>query len=398
MMTNSKIHSNVHKFLIFQSIGYFFLSIPVIVLFWQENGLTFTEIMILQSLFSIVVIFSEVPTGAFADFVSRKSSLMIGAFSHALGMFIYSIGHNFWQFLIAESIFAIGVTFISGADSAFLYDTLAEEGKENQYKKIYGNIFGWTYLSSAVAVILGGIIGKFSLRLTLALQVPIFLIAFLVALTFKEPKHKKPVYDKGYLHHIYKSARFALIKNTEVRWLVLYAAIISTAGRIGLWFYQPYMKLSGLDIFYFGVAFALFNVVAALSSKFAHNIEDKVGRKIALILPTIFLAAGLLLFGSVLWIWGFIFGFLLQFVRGFASPVIEDYINKIVWSDKRATIMSLSNLLDKLLFAAAAPFIGFFADKYSLQQALLLSGATVLIIGTALLLFMKKDKVFEEVS
>jgi len=198
------------------------------------------------------------------------------------------------------------------------------------------------------------------------------------------------------LHHIYKSAKFALVKNKEVRWLIIYLGTILAAGRVGLWFYQPYMKLSGLDIFYFGIAFALYNIIAAVSSKFAYKIESLTGRKIALILPALFLSLGLYLFGSIIWILGFMFGFLLQFVRGFSSPIIEDYINRIVFSEKRATVMSIASLLDKLFFAVFAPFIGYFADKFSLQQAFLLSGIVVLVSCTSLLLLMRKDKVFEE--
>jgi len=34
----------------------FFLSIPIIVLFWQENGLSMFEVMVLQGIFAVAVI------------------------------------------------------------------------------------------------------------------------------------------------------------------------------------------------------------------------------------------------------------------------------------------------------------------------------------------------------
>jgi MFS family permease len=85
--------------------------IPVVVLFWQENGLSLTQIMILQALFAMSIVIFEVPTGVVADKQGRKRSMIYGSLFLILGALIYSLGHNFFQFFIAEFTWGIGACF-----------------------------------------------------------------------------------------------------------------------------------------------------------------------------------------------------------------------------------------------------------------------------------------------
>jgi MFS family permease len=140
--------------------------VPVIVLFWQENGLNMSQIMILQSLFSLTVVFLEVPSGYFADIFGRKKTLILASLFMTVGIFTYSLGYNFYQFLVAEILWAFGISFISGTDSAFIYDTLKELKQEELYKKVIGNAVFCNLLAVSVASIAGGFIGKINFRWT----------------------------------------------------------------------------------------------------------------------------------------------------------------------------------------------------------------------------------------
>lgn len=139
-MNIKKIEGNIWKSYIFQILCGLFFSVPVMVLFWQDNGLSLTEIMILQSLFSITIVLLEVPTGYFADVFGRRKALIYSSLFSFFGFVIYSLSYNFYQFLLAEILLAFAISLTSGADSALLYDTLKDLKKENLYKKIWGNI------------------------------------------------------------------------------------------------------------------------------------------------------------------------------------------------------------------------------------------------------------------
>ncbi len=388
-----KLKSNIWKFYLFQAFSALAFFVPIIVLFWQENGLNLTQIMILQSLFSLTVVLLEVPSGYFADVFGRKESLIFASSFLTIGIFTYSLGYNFYQFLIAEIFWAFGVSFVSGTDSAFIYDTLKDLKQEKLYKKTMGNAVFCSLIATSIASVIGGFIGKINFRWTFYAMLPFMILLIPLSISLKEPKRHKHIFERGYLFELLKVLKNSLIKNEKIRWLIIYSAIIAGFNGAVLWLYQPYFKLTGLDIFYFGFVFAAFNLVAALSSKYAHQIEEKLGQKHSLILLIILVGGSYLLMSNFIYLFSFSFAFIQQFVRGFSKPVITDYINKLVSSDIRATVLSAQNLVGRLFYAAIIPIIGWIADVYTLVQALFVLGITTFVSGIVILMILQKDRV-----
>lgn len=389
----TKLEHNIWKVYVQNMITCAAFFLPVIVLFWQENGLNFTRIMVLQTLYSIVVVLLEVPAGYFADVFSRRSALTLASSFLTAGMVIYAIGNNFFEFLIAEIVWAIGISLISGCDSALLYDTLAELGRKKDYKKIMGKAMFYGYLSTAIASIAGGIIGYYSFRWTFFIMIPFLILQIPISYSIKEPAREKLLGEKDHFAKMLNITVNVFKENKRLKWLIIYSAIILGFNQTALWLYQPYMKLGGLDIFYFGIVFASFQAIAALSSKYAHKIEEKLGEKGSIIMLAVLVAASLLLMGNFVFLFGFSFVFLQQFVRGFGKVVIGDYVNRETSSDIRATVLSVNNLGVRIVYAATIPFIGYAADKYSITTALNLSGILALIFGAGILGVMMKAEV-----
>ena len=90
--SGGKLEQNIGKFYLYEILLGMFFSVPVIVLFWQENGLSLTQIMILQSLFAGLMVLLEIPTGYFADIYGRKVALVIAAVLDTIAIFFYSAG------------------------------------------------------------------------------------------------------------------------------------------------------------------------------------------------------------------------------------------------------------------------------------------------------------------
>ena len=68
---------------------------------------------------------------------------------------------------MAEITLGVGLCFISGADSAMLYDTLLEKGETHTYKKVEGRSGSIGMLSEGVTSIIGGLLALVSLRFPL---------------------------------------------------------------------------------------------------------------------------------------------------------------------------------------------------------------------------------------
>ena len=387
------LQKNIWKFYLYNIFTGMFFAVPVFVLFWQENGLSLTQVMLLQSIFAISSVILEIPTGYFADVHGRKFTLTIAGITGLIAISIYSIGYNFSQFLIAELFFALSISFLSGTKSALVYDTLLELGKEKQYKKLWGNLLFYGMLALAASSIIGGFIGKINLRYTLYASIPFFALPVLLTLSMQEPQRHKLVIQKGYLTELLNILKTTFVYNKKLRWIIVYSGVVYAFNQAALWLYQPYFILSGLDIAYFGFVFASFQLVAAFTSKYAHKLEEKLGQKYSLAMLILLVAFSYFLMSNFIFLFSFSFCFIQQFVRGFKNAVVTDYINQLTTSEIRATVLSAQSFIGRLIYAVIIPFIGWVADVYTLAQALMILAVTTLVSGIVILVILRRDRV-----
>src|SRR5438034_11788117 len=125
-------------FYLYRLLSAAYLFVPAQVAFYLERGLTWTEIFTLTSVFSAVPVVLEVPTGALADRIGRRFAMVLGSLSMAVAFMVYYFGNSFAWFVVAESVFALGMTLTSGPDSAYLFDLLKGDGREGRYSSHEG--------------------------------------------------------------------------------------------------------------------------------------------------------------------------------------------------------------------------------------------------------------------
>ena len=391
-MKNRNLSSNIWKIYFIKAVKSGMFSIPIIVLFFKENGLSMQEIFLLQALFSVAVIALEVPTGHFADRFSRKASILIGGIVATIGYVIYSLSYSFWGFLSAEIILGVGLCFVSGADSAMLYDTLLERGEKNEYKKVEGKNGSIGMISEGVTSFIGGFLALVSLRFPLYWDAGLTFMMVPLALLLIEPKRQTIKSTESHIGNMLRLIKFSLNDHKEIKWLIIYSAVVSASTLTMVWFIQVYWVATDVPLKFFGVLWAVLQFASAFFSWYAHGIEKYLGRKKALIALIVFPVVGYFLLGSFMFIWSGIFMLLFYITRGINNPVISDYINGLVSSDERSTILSVKDLVGKLVFSVVGPFAGWANDVISLQVALAISGLIFLISGTIALLFMHKHK------
>ena len=386
------LQSNITKLYFITALQWFMVLIPVIVLFYQENGLTLQEIFILQAFFSLIIVVFEIPSGYFGDVMSRKYSLLTGSILAFLGYLVYSISYGFWGFLGAEFLLGLGASFISGSDSAMLYDSLVELEKENKYKKYEGYIQSVKSLSEGIASILGGFIAVISLRYTIYTQAIFLFLAIPLAFTLKEPKRQVFDNSEGNLKSIMKIVKYSVHDHAEVKWLIIYSALIGASTFTVVWFIQPYFKLVGLPLAMFGIIWALLQFSISFFSLFAHKYEEVLGRKLSLISLVYYPVLGFILVGIFQNLWAIVFIFLFYFTRAIQEPILKDYIHKLIPSEIRATVLSVRSLAMRIIFVIVGPYVGWIADVYTLSMAFYMSAGFFFVFGSIALLFLHKNK------
>jgi len=388
----SNIESNIWKLYVIKALRWFMLVMPIIVLFFQENGLSMKEVLLLQSIFSIVIILFEIPSGYFSDVIGRKTTIILGCILGFFGFSIYSFSYGFWGFLIAELTLGLGSSFLSGTDSAIIYDSLIQSKKEKDYKKIEGRMLSVGNFSEAIASFLGGFVALISLRTPFYIEMVLMFFTIPLAFTLIEPKRQKYENEEGPIKEIIKIVKYSIHHNGEIKWLIFYSGFIGASTLTMVWFIQPYFQFVGLPLAYFGIAWGILNLSVGIFSLYAHKIELSVGRKKSLISLIFISFIGYMLLGIFNSLWAIGFIILFYFVRGISGPILKDYVNKLISSNMRATVLSVKNLFGRLVFSIIGPFIGWLTDVYSLQLALLTSGSIFVILGIISLLFLHKNK------
>ena len=363
---------------------------PIIWLFYQENCLGLTDLFIIQSIYSVTIALIEIPSGYIADVLGRRNSMIIGMFFGFIGMIIYSFSFGFEGFLMAALSLGIGQSFISGSDTALMYDSLVQLKRSNEFIKLEGRTISMGNLAEAFAFIVGGLLAEISLRTPFYFQVGIAFIGFVIATLLVEPKMDRLKDGKSKpWKNIKNIIRYSLKENLTLRYYILYSSIIGCGTLTMAWFSQPYFISIGINSkFYFGLLGAILNLAVAIPSFYAHKIEESIKTKTLLILILLLICICYFTMSLTTSLWGLLLLLLFYITRGVATPVLRDYMNRHIPSEMRATVMSIRSFIIRILFASISPFFGYLADVYSLHQALLFSGILFLILGGSALLFL----------
>jgi len=346
---------------------------PVVVLFYQDNGMSMHEIFVLKSIYSVAIVAMELPSGWMADVWGRKKTLVLGSILGSAGILMYSFSYGFWAFAVAEIILGVGHSFISGADSALLYDSLKADGKTEKYVKHEGRITSAGNFAEAIAGVAAGFLAAISLRTPFYFQFFVASIAIPASITLIEPK-LNAAHQFQSIKKMMQNIRDVFLTDTNLRISILLSAVTGTATLTFAWLVQPYFKAIGLPVELFGVLWTALNLTVGVSSAFAFRVEGFFSRRQEILFIIFSLTAGYLLSGIAVVREGLVFLFLFYAVRGLATPILKNHINRYTQSDVRATMLSVRNFVIRISFAVIGPLLGWMTDNVSLNTAFLLAG------------------------
>jgi len=358
---------NIFKMYLLKGVLWFMVAMPIIVLFFQEHGLSLTEVMIIQAIYSLSVAMFEIPSGYIADLFGRKHTIVLSTIFSFSGYLVFSFFGGFYAFAAASILVGIGGSLMSGSDSALLYDTLLETGDKKTYTKIEGRNYAIGNFSEATAGILGGFLAVSSIYLPIYVQTGILFLSIPIALTLVEPT----MYEEDKIDRSFKSilgvVKFAMVENTKLRWLIIYSSAMGVATLTMAWFAQPYFKEVEIPLAYFGILWAGLNFSAGLTSFNSHRFDkDKNNTKMLLYLA-LAMANSFVFLGFNMSLFGIIFIVFIYLLRGIVTPILRNAINENTSSNKRATVLSIRSFIIRISFAICAPIFGYLADNYSLN-------------------------------
>jgi len=367
----------------------FFL--PILALYLQEGLFTPTNIATVFAVEALAGAIFEIPTGSIADLFGRKKTIVLAHFVMLIGILFLFIGGGMVMFILYGIFNAFARSLMSGTDSALLYDSLQEEGKEQHYKKIIGTYLALWPLGASIGSIIGGYLAATSLQLTVEATLIPMAIALGLTLFLKEPKYEKENH-KNVLKHMINASKI-IISNKQLIVLVIAFFVMTGVGE-SVHILSPLLfKFKDIPIPWYGWITALTYGFSSLGFYLSHAVSEKIGNKKTLILVTIlspiFIFTATLLSGLPL----ILFWTTSSIYFGVKNPIINHLLNTEVSSSKRATIISINTFMGRVGLAILAPLFGYFIEIYTIPVAVRISAIALLLVPVIFLFLKKKTKI-----
>lgn len=346
-------------------------------IFLLDAGLSNFQAFAANAFFSLGQVVFEIPTGIIADTFGRRVSYLLGgltlAISTALYLFMWQIHGPFWGWAASSIFLGLGFTFFSGALEAWLVDAL----KATNFKGSLDGVFAKGQIIGGVAMLTGSVAGGLIAQFT-NLGVPYILRCFVLILNFATAfffmkdlgftpaKAKNPLKQ---MRQIFKSSIDNGLKNPPVRWLMFAAPFVTGVSFYIFYALQPFLlKLYGDE-----KAYGIAGLVAAIaaSAQIAGGIVAPYIKNL-FTKRTVALFAGIAISGIILiitstfmnfWIALFLI-FLWGLISAALGPIRQAYINGIIPSAQRATVLSFDSLMGSSGGIVIQPMLGKVADLY----------------------------------
>lgn len=351
-------------------------------LFLLDAGLSNTEAFTANAFFTAGLVLFEVPTGVLADTRGRRFSYLLGTLTLTISTLLYLwmwwISAPFWAWAVTSAFLGLGFTFFSGAVQAWLVDALKAGGFHGQLESVLARgeiIEGIAMLSGSVA---GGLIAQFTnIGIPYVLRAIVLALTFVLALILMRDTGFTPMGTT--VRSVLRGALKHGLGNPPVRWVML--ANIFTDGISIYAFYamQPYLlQLYGNPKAYgiAGLAAAIVGGAQIGGGLLVPYLGRIFRRRTSVLLAAVLLSAITLAFIGLLphfWtaivllvMWGLIFATVM--------PVRQAYVNELIPSEQRATVLSFDSLMGSAGGVAIQPILGRAADVWGYPMSFLCSG------------------------
>jgi MFS family permease len=355
-------------------------------IFLLDAGLSNLEAFAANAFFTGGMVIFEVPTGIVADTIGRRTSYLLGTLTLSAASLLYvllwQVEGAFWEWAVVSLLLGLGFTFFSGAVEAWLVDALTATGYTGKLESVFGRgqiLTGVGMLSGSVA---GGFLAQqISLGFPFVLRAAILIVMFVVAFRLMHDVGFTPEKGGRPLAEMRKIASNSIEygwRVPAVKWLMVEALFTGGVGIYAFYALQPYLlELYGDPQAYqvAGLAAAIVagaQILGGIAAPWIRGLFQR--RTSALLVMAGASVINLVMIGLVESFWPVI-GFTTIWGLLFAAtmPIRQTYINGMIPSRQRATILSFDSMMSSTGGVWAQPVLGRAADVWGYAQSYVLS-------------------------
>lgn len=376
----------------------FFFSLRITDAVWvallAARGFSLWEIGLAESVFHIVSLLCEVPSGMAADLLGRKKTLVSGGVCMVLQSLLMAFASDLFTICFAMGLNALAMTMFSGTTTALLYDSLKQEGCEEKYIQVSANSSQISMLANAVGsmasilnrflgyagfYLLNAAFGGISALANLLLAEPI-----VTAAQANREKHPLRTLPEQFRQLVRDS--LSILRTTPLAAkLIVSSAVVSVPSYLTKMFLQQRLIELGWPTELLFLPLLLGGAACVLGAEVGRRVRFRSMRRFYSVCALL-CGVGTLLVGLAP-AWGGLFGMML--VQGALEVYLlheRQKLNDAIPSDQRATLISVDSMAYSLLMIPASPLVGAVGDAFGQAGAgLALLGGVIVLSGVALL-------------
>ena len=373
-------------------------------LFLLDAGLSITQAFVANAFFTAGQVLFEIPTGVVADTRGRRTSFLLGTatlfISTLAYLWLWQIKGPMWAWAAVSIVLGLGFTFFSGATEAWLVDGLDANGYKGELEDVFAKgavANGIAMLSGTVA---GGLAAQYmNLGMPYIMRIAALGATFAIAFFLMHDEGFKPKKKDSFVGEVRDVVSGAVdfgLRNAPIRWMMFSSIFTGGVAIFAFYAAQPYLlQLYGDESSYAvaGAAAAVFagaQIVGGLLVPYAGMVFKR--RTSLIITGTAVTATALVLIGLAGNFW-LVIALLATWAIVWAAmgPVRQAYVNGIVPSKQRATVLSADNMLSSLGGALSQPALGKTAELWGYPSSYLATAA-VQALAVPFLILARREK------
>ncbi len=331
------------------------------VLLLVSDGYSLIQVGFAETVFHIVSLMAEIPSGMFADVFGRKKSLIVSCIMTMFSAVVRGFVPGFAAVCVSVGFSALSYNFISGSDSALAYDSLLEEGQENRYDKYISNQTMIYRISNGLATLFAGAAVIMGNRNAQILSVGISLINLICLLFIKENKvilKKAGDSLSKRIKDVYKGSFNFLKGNKKVAGLIFRNALVGGIDVLLLFFLQAKLPMTGISDWTLGPLLFIMSLGGILGALAARKVKKTTLGKLFIVCIALALA-GLLSEFTGVWYLMTLGGFVTAFADDLIQIRSDMALNQMVPAEQRATLMSVNSFCFSCIMIVMSPLAGF---------------------------------------
>ena len=336
------------------------------------RGFSLWEIGLAESVYHIVSLFCEVPSGMAADLLGRRKTLLSGGVLTVTCNLLMAFAPNLFTICLAMGLNALAMTMFSGTFTALVYDSLKTEGREDEYIQVSANSSQISMLANAIgslASLLKRFLGFAGFYLLSAAFEGVSTAALAL---MEEPIVTKAQASRGRQTlralpgQFTKLARnsLSILRTTPLAAkLIVSSAVVSVPSYLTKMFLQQRLIELGWPTELLFLPLLLGGAACVLGAEVGRRVRFRSMRRFYSACALL-CGVGTLLVGLAP-AWGGLFGMML--VQGTLEVYLlheSQKLNDAIPSDQRATLISVDSMAYSLLMIPASPLVGALGDAF----------------------------------